>query len=890
MMHGPCGEAKSNSPCMIENKCIRNFPKKFHSETTVDEDGFPTYRRRDNGRYIEKGNVKLDNRYVVPYNRDLLVKYQAHINVERCNRSKSIKYLFKYMHKGDDQATALIESDHDEIKKYLECTYISGHDACWRIFQFEMHYRYPSVERLPFHLENEQQVIFPDSADLRKIVRKERIGVTKFTQWMETNKINDEARDFTYAEFPSKWVWKNKLKQWNKRKKGKMIGRIYYAHPASGDKYYLRMLLNTVKGPRTFEEIRTVDGVVHPSFKSACEALGFLDDDREWVECIREASNYASGNQLRHLFTTILCHCEVTDPKRIWESCWEDLSEDIEYKQRKNLNYPTLRLTEQQKKGHALIEIEKLMRQAGKTLEEYPDIELPKCAELRELGNRLLNEEMSYDKDKQKEEHDSIFGKLNAEQKVAFDSIIESTNKGLGKLMFVDGYGGTGKTYLWRAITTKLRSEGKIVLTVASCGIAALLLHGGRTAHSRFHIPLIVTEESTCDIKQGSHLAELLKKTSLILWDEAPMANRICFEALDRSLRDILRSKGEDNSTKPFGGMTVVLGGDFRQILPVVRKGRRTQIVNASIKRSYLWQHFHIFKLTRNMRLSCISRDEDEQKRTADFAQWILNIGDGKTTSADGEEWIEIPDDLILKKGGDPKEEIVKSIYPNLVQNYKKRDFLEQRAILCPRNETAREINEFIMNMIEGEEITYLSCDTVCKATTNDSETDVLYPTEFLNSLNFPGMPNHVLKLKLGLPVMLLRNINQSSGLCNGTRMTITQLGKRFIEAQIITGTHVGEKVYIPRIIMTPTESGWPFLLKRRQYPLSVCFAMTINKSQGQSLNMVGLYLPKQVFTHGQLYVAFSRVTRRDGLRIMLDDNESPGEHMVRNIVYKEIF
>ena len=163
-------------------------------------------------------------------------------------------------------------------------------------------------------------------------------------------------------------------------------------------------------------------------------------------------------------------------------------------------------------------------------------------------------------------------------------------------------------------------------------------------------------------------------------------------------------------------------------------------------------------------------------------------------------------------------------------------------------------------------------------------------PTEFLNNMTIPGIPIHELKLKVGLPVMLLRNINQAAGLCNGTRMTITQLGNRYIEAQIITGTHVGDKVYIPRIIMSPSDSKWPFVLKRRQYPLSVCFAMTINKSQGQSLNKVGIYLPKQVFCHGQLYVALSRVTNKERLKVLIDDEECPTEDVAKNIVYKEIF
>jgi hypothetical protein len=182
--------------------------------------------------------------------------------------------------------------------------------------------------------------------------------------------------------------------------------------------------------------------------------------------------------------------------------------------------------------------------------------------------------------------------------KIVFNAIMESVDSRQGKLIFVEGHGGTGKIYLWKAITTKIRSEGKIVLALASCGIAALLLEGGRIAHSRFHIPLNATDESTCNIKQGSDLAALLNKTSVILWDETPMAHRNCFKALEKNLRDILRCTNKNSDKIPFGGMTVVLGGDFRQILPVVAKGKRENIVNAS-KCSYLWRTLRYMHLNR---------------------------------------------------------------------------------------------------------------------------------------------------------------------------------------------------------------------------------------------------------------------------------------------------
>jgi hypothetical protein len=310
--------------------------------------------------------------------------------------------------------------------------------------------------------------------------------------------------------------------------------------------------------------------------------------------------------------------------------------------------FQTLQLTDGPIKAYALVKIEKLMRRDGKSMKYFPDIEMLSLDMLEEIGNRLMNEEVRYDSEKQKNEYQRIYNDLNNNQKIAFDAIIKSVDNNEGRQIFVEGHGGTRKIYLWKAITTKIRSEGKIVLAVTSCGIAALLLEGGRTAHSRFHIPLTNTDESTCEIKQGSDLARLIQRTSLILWDESPMAHRNCFEALVKTLRDIFWFTNEDSDNRPFGGMTVVLGGDFRQILTVVPKGRREHIVNASIKRSYLWKHFQIFKLTQNMCLSYLVKNENEQRKMKEFAEWILNIGDRNTTTDDGDEFIKIPDDLLL--------------------------------------------------------------------------------------------------------------------------------------------------------------------------------------------------------------------------------------------------
>ena len=197
MMHGPCGAAKPNSPCMHVDRCSKYFPKFFSDETTIDEDGYPLYKRRDDKRTIEIGGTPLDNKFVVPYNAELLLRYDSHINVVWCNQNRAIKYLFKYINKGNDRITKFFyQGDNngengemmDEINMYYSCRYVSPCEAVWRIFGFPITHREPAVERLSLHLPGEQSVIFTDDDPIDDIVKRCDADNYMFLQWMKDNK------------------------------------------------------------------------------------------------------------------------------------------------------------------------------------------------------------------------------------------------------------------------------------------------------------------------------------------------------------------------------------------------------------------------------------------------------------------------------------------------------------------------------------------------------------------------------------------------------------------------------------------------------------------------------------------------------------------------------
>ncbi|XP_010431521.1 PREDICTED: uncharacterized protein LOC104715846 [Camelina sativa] len=587
MTHGPCGKDNPNLSCTENGICTRGFPKPYTRQTEFDDKGFVTYRRRHDLRnYITKGGTKLDKRFVVPHNLELLKKYKCHINVEWCCKTEAIKYLFKYVTKGVDKATIVVEKtkgssggdgssnpkneDVDEIRKYQECRYLSACEAMWRIFAFDIHYSKPAVQRLTLHLREQQPVTYSAEQSLDSVIARPGIDRTMFTEWMKMNETDPFARTLTYTQFPQWYVWNITAKTWTRRKQGHTIGRIVNIHPTVGELYYMRLLLGVVIGPTSYDDILTVDGIVYEDFKGACLARGMLDGDKEWVEALEKTHQWGFPCQLRSLFETLLIYSFVSSPLNLWNHCWRYMADDIEHTQQKKLKLTKLHLREEQLKNYTLLEIEKILQQHDRTLSDFPDMPMPDNEMMKELCNSYLMEEQGYDEDEQQPDHDLLFGTLNDKQRLVFDGVMDSVENGEGRFFFLNGPGGTGKTYVYRTLITKLRAMKKIVLPVASSGIAALLLQGGRTAHSRFKIPITLHEHSMCEIKKGSMLAELIRKTDLIIWDEAPMTHRFAFEAVDRSMRDLLAEDDPKAMHKIFGGKTVLLGGDFRQILPVI--------------------------------------------------------------------------------------------------------------------------------------------------------------------------------------------------------------------------------------------------------------------------------------------------------------------------------
>jgi len=618
----------------------------------------------------------------------------------------------------------------------------------------------------------------------------------------------------------------------------------------------------------SYEDLYTHDGVLYDSFKGACIAHGLLEHDGEWIACLHEAAQMNSGGQLRNLFVVILTMSHPSNPRDLWTRFRANICDDLDVAlQRKGVQ----NRTEERIFDYGLYLLEKILKSQNTTLRIW-DMPSVRTNWLHEFGiaNDLISEQRDWDQDALRQSAAVMEVALNAGQRAAYQIIMTALATGRHQSFFLHGPGGTGKTYLYRLLCNYMRAEGKIVLCVASSGIAALLLPGGRTSHSRFRIPLDIAPGSVCGIKKNSPEADLIRETSLIIWDEVGTQDKECHIAVERTLRDIC-------GDVLFGRITVLFGGDFMQILPIIIRGSRPDIVGATIQRAIWWPHLEILHLTENMR---VGNHPDEQA----FARWQLEVGEGKHT--DRESNIIIPPAFHCPEN--TVESLISTVYPNIFElhpTHKDNDkYFADRTILSARNKDVDELNLRMLMDFPGAVKEFNSADTVVDKLNGDV---TMYPAEYLNSITASGLPLAKLQLKVGVPVIVMRNLAAAEGVCNGTRGVVIQMTNRVVEIRLITGDCAGSTFFVPRVKMETSQGDIPFTMSRLQFPLRLAFSMSINKSQGQSVQNVGLDLRSPVFGHGQFYVAISRVTSVHRLKIIWDPKSEQAK--TKNVVYPEV-
>jgi ATP-dependent DNA helicase PIF1 len=297
----------------------------------------------------------------------------------------------------------------------------------------------------------------------------------------------------------------------------------------------------------------------------------------------------------------------------------------------------------------------------------------------------------------------------------------------------------------------------------------------------------------------------------------------------------------------------------------------------------------------------------EQGTRAEHFNNWLNDLATATINSElqhseDDSTIFEFPENMLLPTkdrnniNNEDINNLIKWVYNDLQNNQQNPcNYYCDRAILSTTNSTIDLLNNQILEQIHGDIHVLYSADTV-----KEENQQTMITVEFLNSLTPSGLPPHELQLKTNSPIMLLRNFDQPNGHCNGTRYLIDKIhDKRIIEASIMTGEYKGNKLFIPRILLSPSETTLPFTMQRRQFPIRLCFALTINKSQGQTFKQVGVYLPNPVFSHGQLYVAASRVGDSNHTKFLIDQNPymqykkdkqiDLNKTYCTNIVYKNI-
>jgi hypothetical protein len=586
-----------------------------------------------------------------------------------------------------------------------------------------------------------------------------------------------------------------------------------------------------VKGATSFEDMATVDGVIHDTFRSACLARGMQADDGEIIAAMREIIEVTIRvEDIRHHFAMLLMHNAPADPQALFNLFVDDLCDVDDGADAVDT---------------ALLSIDSVMQRAGKSLAdtEFGFI-LPDTVHLRRSRKRQRVRDPAAAVVEAQAQRDAILPLFTDEQTAALQQIVTAIEQDYASKIFgLLSSAGCGKTIFANGLAAFLRSQRRPVNCVAASALAAMLLSGGCTAHSAFHIPIPANEHTMCHLSVTERLA--LRAVDLIIWDECSMVHCDIADTVERSLRDVMKNN------RHFGGKAVLFMGDFKQLLPVVRYGSGH---NSTIQQCPWWREITFLHFSKNFRA----------ERNPAFANFLEDVGNGRIA------YVDVPEDSRVSTIA----EVIEAVYGPQCRDD------SERQILALTLETCAAVNAMCFDMLPGAQSDIPAADAYVDCQDPDA-----FPHDYVESLDMKGAPPWMLRFKIGAKYMCIRNLDLQRGIVNGTMMRLVWIGRYIAQFLILSGKSAGScEIFTKSMFtITPEASGLPFTILRRQFPVIPAYCLSVHKAQGQTLKKVGLIFESDPFTHGQLYVALSRVAGWDCITACHTSNN------IKNVVLRHL-
>uniref|UniRef100_A0A183CCM3 ATP-dependent DNA helicase n=1 Tax=Globodera pallida TaxID=36090 RepID=A0A183CCM3_GLOPA len=937
--------------CLVDGKCTKHFPRPFAEQTVIDDRIVGVqYRRRPPAqseserlqnpeRYVSLVSGK-DNRFVVPHNRFLALKYRSHINVEWIQGDACIKYVLKYVMKGCQLAFVQIVNDtaattagnivvnYDEFRQIRMARYQTPNEALLSIWGNRIVRKSHQVEHQRFHLPGQNRlVVLVGREEERAEEERARIVAgqdqhSALTAYFSLNAALEPyvARRYTFMSICHDYWYDRRANQWKKRvqQRKNHLAMLEAASAGNFEHQALRMLLLHVHGPTGWHDLYAGQ----TTFVDAAKTMGLLEDSALWVDTILEALSGLPTFRRRINWTAVLfANSGILDASSVLDRV---LLESRRLLTPRAMLHQDLDVVRQ----YVLCRMELVFRLHGVDPSSFnsccerlglpaplgfvmPNEDIIEAEyNAGDYGNRLWAQFLQEDSEQTDTSTDGplttahyaakdaeFSAQLNDKQRVFIDSVCASvlrrrnaTLEPAHQLFMLTGDGGTGKTFTYNALIARLKSKMSCrLLATASTGIAAELLFEGATLHSKLRVPIDIDDDTMPMLDYESDPSKVLRALELLIIDEISIADKNVINYVDK----LLRSIDVANQEKHFGGKIVVFGGDWKQLLPVAESSGAVGLDN--VNKSY-WMSVkttpwftnglvNIHRLKVNMR---VTGNQEDYRRTLKTWGTGVNV---RTAATDDRRrpYVQLCPSLCLTS----EEALIEFVFgdalkdplANIVQ-------LRGAAILCPLNKDTFKLNAELMKRISNalatpaqqSERVYISVDTVDP----DSPMDVLALNvaeryiENIYGKTPSGMPEHILELKVGAVMMVIKNISVAHGLCNGTRVQIIALGNNIITCRYIQGPRAGTefKMYRHRFRFggrgrEATRHGavkWT----RLQFPLRPGFVITTHKAQGQTLARVGVHLSSsQCFAHGQFYVAMSRVRTSDDIRVLTSERSS---------------